>query len=272
MVLTSEELEDFQRQLVAIDKRLGKLGSGEVRDPSLISLLATSAKEWLRISQALRDIDVGMPRTLEAYDIRMQEVLKSTGLRTRASAYRKKLAAFFGPFLDDVLIPLIRHEGSPAQVAGRQIAPIFTGNTRPDEVPYVDEAARCVAARCYRAAIIMLWAAGIARLHRAIEGKGFAAFNSAAAAAATKKGNPYSRVTRGISVSSLPELQRVRDFDILVVGMELWKYDLQVFEELERLLGIRNSSAHPGMLAPTVLDVQQFATKLNGLIFAAIPV
>jgi hypothetical protein len=53
--------------------------------------------------------------------------------------------------------------------------------------------------------------------------------------------------------------------------MELWKYDLQVFEELDRLLGIRNSAAHPGMLKPTALDVQQYASKLGTYIFSVVP-
>ena len=35
----------------------------------------------------------------------------------------------------------------------------------------------------------------------------------------------------------------------------------------DRLLGQRNSAAHPGMGQPTILDVQQFARKITAYIF-----
>jgi hypothetical protein len=116
----------------------------------------------------------------------------------------------------------------------------------------------------------MLWAAAISRIHGAIEKLGFNAYNEALDQTTQKKGNPFNRVSK-TSVTSLPELQRCRDFDLLVVGMALWKYDLQVFEELDRLLGIRNSAAHPGMLKPSALDVQQYASKVGSCIFEVVP-
>ena len=45
---------------------------------------------------------------------------------------------------------------------------------------------------------------------------------------------------------------------------------VEVFEELDRLLGIRNSAAHPGMLKPNALDVQQYATKLGPYVFSVV--
>ena len=61
-----------------------------------------------------------------------------------------------------------------------------------------------------------------------------------------------------------------RIFDIIVVGMILWGYDLQTAEQLERLLGIRNSAAHPGMLQPGAIDVQQFATSVGQYVFGVV--
>jgi len=71
-------------------------------------------------------------------------------------------------------------------------------------------------------------------------------------------------------ITSLPELQQLRDFDLLVVGMELWRYDLQAFQDLERLLGVRNGAAHPGTATPGILDVEHFATKLAQRVFSTI--
>jgi len=270
MLPTSEELEDFHSRLRSLDSQLTKLKGAEVTSTDLKSSLSEIAKEWLRISQQLRSTESFDPRILDQCDDSMQEVLKSTTTRARSSAHQKKLETVLANFVDQIIVPLIRHEGSPTQVAARQLQALFSGKLTPDEVAYVDEAARCLTVRCYRAAIIMLWGGAIARLHRAVENAGFAAFNAAMTATTAKKGNPYSRVQKGSPISSLPELQKVRDFDLLVVGMELWKYDMQAFEELERLLGIRNNAAHPGMLHPGAMDVQQFASKLCSLVFAQI--
>jgi len=174
-------------------------------------------------------------------------------------------------FTEHIVIPLIRFEGSPSQVTSRQIVSEFAGKVSQDELSYLEEAARCLASRCNRAAIILLWAAAMARLHGAIEKIGFNSYNAALDKVSRKKGNPFNRVSKTV-VASLPELQRCRDFDLLVVGMELWEYDFQVFEELDRLLGIRNSAAHPGMLKPSSLDVQQYASKVSTYLFAVVSV
>ncbi|HKW40590.1 MAG TPA: hypothetical protein VJN39_05010 [Gemmatimonadales bacterium] len=68
----------------------------------------------------------------------------------------------------------------------------------------------------------------------------------------------------------MPELQQLRDFDLIVVGMELWGYDLPAFQDLERLLGIRNNAAHPGTATPGLLDVQHFAKKVAERVFSTI--
>jgi hypothetical protein len=207
---------------------------------------------------------------LNFVDTLLKELLQSTNARTRSSAYRKKLMPVIGAFTDRIVVPVIRFEGSPSQVASRQLMSEFAGKVSSDEQSYLEEAARCLASRCNRAAIILLWAAAMARLHGAIEKLGFNAYNSALDQATHKKGSPFNKVSKA-GVASLPELQRCRDFDLLVVGMELWKYDLQVFEDLDRLLGIRNSAAHPGMINPSALDVQQYASKVGTYVFGVVP-
>lgn len=271
MLPSSEEVEAFVARVREADGRLAKLKGLEVKKADLIQVLAVLAKDWLRLSQRLRVSDVHDVATLQALDSLMNDVLNSTSTRARASAYRKKLAPLLSGYNESVLIPLIRFEGSPRQVAARQLQQTFETVVGPDEATYIDEASKCVGAHCFRAAIIMLWAAAVARIHRAVEAVGFSAFNAAVQATAKKKGDPYKRVT-GNEVTSLPELQKLRDFDLLVVGMELWKYDLTTFQELDRLLGTRNGAAHPGMLHPTALDVQQYAAKLAEIVFGRIQV
>jgi hypothetical protein len=269
-VPTSEGLEAFGDRIKAIEGRLAKLVGAEVRDTDLIATMASAAKEWLRLSPELRNTAAGYLPNLDPYDIAMSELLQATKLRTRATAYQKKLAPFLDAFLEKVVVSLMRFEGSPSQASARAVVSAFEGALTDEEKLYVEEAARCSSLHCHRAAIIMLWAAGMARIHNAVQRSGFIAFNAAVISASAKKTPPFSRVTKGLTINSLAELQRARDADVLIVTLELHGYDSQVFDEQERLLGTRNTAAHPGMFAPVSLDVRQFAEKVRRYIFDAV--
>ncbi|MDO8385799.1 MAG: hypothetical protein Q7T13_05270 [Polaromonas sp.] len=264
---SSERLEDFGDRVAAADQRLAKLAGGEVRSSELVATLAALAKEWLRMSPELRNTAGGFLPVLDPYDIAMTELLQATKARTRATAYRRKLAPFVDAFLDKVVVAFMRFEGSPSQAAARAVESVFHGSVTDEELAYVQEAARCSSLHCHRAALIMLWAAGMARVHNGVQKAGFAAFNAAVVSASSKRTPPFSRVTKGLTINSLAELQRARDADVLIVGLELWAYDSQVFDEQERLLGTRNSAAHPGMFTPLSLDVRQFADKVRRYMF-----
>jgi len=269
MIPSSDQLEAFLERLHTLDRELSNLKGAEVRKADTVTEIKAVSKDWLRFSEALRSVEALSQDNLNFVDVQLKGLLQSTNARTRSSAYRKKLVPVLSSFTDRIVIPVIRFEGSPSQVASRQMISEFAGKVSLDEQNYIEEAARCLANRCNRAAIILLWAAAMARLHGAIEKLGFNTYNAALDQVTQKKGNPFNKVFK-TTVASLPELQRCRDFDLLVVGMELWKYDLQVFEELDRLLGIRNSAAHPGMLRPSALDVQQYASKVGAYVFGVV--
>ncbi len=268
----SDELEEFHEKVRSLDSQLAKLNSAEVTRTEVITELNTVSKQWLKMSVALSEGGVCDLSALQKIDETTKDILQSTTARTRATSYRKKLALLLDPFTTSIIVPVIKYEGSPIQTAARQIKDIFSAHILEGEEAYLDEAGKCITVHCYRAAIIMLWTAAISRFHRSIENLGFSAYNTAYATTIAKTGNPFNKVSKGATISSLPELQRIRDFDILVVGMELWKYDLQTYEELDRLLGARNTYAHPGMANPTILDVQQFASKIDTFIFSKVKI
>jgi hypothetical protein len=270
MLPKSEELEALWAIAKKLEADLKKIKNAEITQQGLKNRLAACAREWLRVSPSIHAAGICNAETLNTYDRAMSEVLNSTGSRSRASAVRKKLEPFVAGATDSIVIPVIQHEGSPRQVAARQILETLQPVLSDDEVGYVEEAARCVTVQAHRAALIMLWAAAIARVHGAVTRIGFDAYNKAIDVIAPRKGQPFSRVNVNSKLNSLAELQCARDADILVVGMELFGYDLQVFQELDRLLGARNDAAHPGMASPGALDVQQFATKLRALVFESV--
>jgi hypothetical protein len=263
MLPNSDDIERLVGRARELTSELRSLGQREVTQASLKEQLASVAREWLRVSQNLRERAICDSAKLSEFDQLMEDVLNSTTIRARASSLQRKLSPFVEGAITSVVVPLIQFEGSPRQVAARQVLGAINSPLTPDENDYVQEAARCVTIQGYRAAIIMLWAAAMARFHAAIVGRGFDAFNKAVDATISKKGHPFSRVRDGSKLTSLPELQRSKDADLIVVGMELFGYDLQVFQELDRTLGVRNGAAHPGMGQPTSLDVLQFASKVD---------
>ena len=267
MLPSSDDLENLHARVREAETALKKLGAAEVTKSDTKEVLAGIAREWLKLSPSLREANVCDAAIVGSLDTDMQALLSGTTTRARASALRKRLERFSGKGVDQIIVPLIQFEGSPRQVAARQIQTAFPPSLEPEEAAYVEEASRCVTVQAYRAAIIMLWAAGIARLHRAVINRGFTAYNTAIDSCILKKGAPYNKVKEGAKITSLPELQRSRDADILIVGLEMFGYDLQAYQELDRLLGTRNDAAHPGQFQPNALDVQQFAQKVSQHIF-----
>jgi len=270
MLPSSDDIEALHARVKQATVTLRKIGGAEITKTDTKSALAAIAREWLKLSPLLRHSSVCDATVLDSYDEDMQALLSGTTTRARASAQRKRLERFVEKAFDQIIVPLIQLEGSPRQVAARQIQAAFPSTLEPEEAVYIEEAARCLTVQAFRAAIIMLWAAGVARMHRAIVNRGFNAFNSAIDLCIAKKGAPFSKIKESAKISSLPELQRSRDADVLIVGLELFGYDLQTFQELDRLLGTRNDAAHPGQFQPNGLDVQQFAQKLSVHIFQAV--
>jgi hypothetical protein len=267
MLPSNDSIEGLVGRARELASDLRALGQREITQASIKANLASIAREWLRVSQSLRDRGICDAAKLSEYDQIMEDVLNSTTIRARASSVHKKLAPFVDGAVTSVVVPLIQFEGSPRQVAARQVLGAISSSISPDEQNYIEEAARCVTIQGYRAAIIMLWAGAIARFHSSIVSRGFDAFNRAVELTIDKKGQPFNRIRESSKLSSLPELQRSKDADLLIIGMELFGYDLQVFQELDRMLGIRNDAAHPGMAQPNSLDVIQFATKVDQYIF-----
>ncbi len=242
MMPSSDQLEAFFERLQSISRELSDLKGAEVRNAETIAEIKALSKEWLRFSESLRSAQALSLESLNLVDAPLKAALQSTNVRTRSSTYLKRLEPVLSSFTDRIVVPVIRLEGSPSQVASRQLVSELAGKVSPDEQNYIEEAARCLASRCNRAAIILLWASAMARFHGAIENR-IHSYNAALDHVLQKKVPPFNKVSK-TPIASLPELQKCRDFDLIVIGMELWKYDLQVFEELDRLLGIRNSAAH----------------------------
>jgi hypothetical protein len=270
MLPSSDDLEALHARVRQVTAALTKVGGTEVPDAATKENLAGIARVWLRLSPSLRQSHVCDGAVLDSCDEDMQALLSGTTSRARATTLRRRLERFSTRAVEQVIVPLIQFEGSPRQVGARQVQAAFPHDLEPEEIVCVEEAARCMTALAFRAAIILLWAAGVARMHRAVGDRGCSAFNAAIDACLAKTGAPFDRLQEGAKIASLSELPRSRDADVLVVGVELFGYDLLTFEEMDRLLVIRNDATRPDRLHPNALDVQQYAQKVGVHIFQTV--
>src|SRR6266550_6030303 len=121
MVPSSEELEAFSARLTKLRTTIGARGTARVSvDSPLRGGLATIAMDWLRLSERLRLGGVGVDlSTLTTCDQHMTEVLERA--QRRASYYRIRLRAVEDVMAADVIVPVIKHEGSALQATTRQL-------------------------------------------------------------------------------------------------------------------------------------------------------
>ena len=274
MVPSSDEVEGFLTRLTAVRVAMEQRSNPNMRaDNPLIADCARLAKEWIIFSQRLKPAGIVAAATLGDCDQHMGELLGARGQGRRAPYYLTRLRAVERRFTAEVVIPVVQHAGDLRQVAVRQLRADLAPHLTTNEQVYAEEALKCVGESCNRAAIVLMWAAAITRMHNSIEhGVGFAAFNAALTnIGARKAAYPYSSARERGPIGTTAELQRVTDFAILVAGMELWKYDGQAFAELATTLQTRNNAAHPGMGTPRLIDVQHFTSKLIDFVFSKIP-
>jgi hypothetical protein len=273
MVPSSEEVEGFGQRLTALRAVIEQRGNVELRANSpVLPKLAQLAKDWIMLSQRLKPAGIVAAATLGDCDQHMGELLGARGQGRRSPYYLTRLRAVEKRFTAEVVIPVVQHAGDLRQVAVRQLRTDLAPHLTTREQVYAEEALKCVGESCNRAAIVLLWASAVTRMHNSIEyGLGFAALNTALTNIGARRAYPYNVVRERGPVGTTAELQRVPDFAMLVAGMELWKYDGQAFTELAATLQTRNNAAHPGMGTPRLIDVQHFTSKLIDFVFSKIP-
>lgn len=119
---------------------------------------------------------------------------------------------------------------------------------RKEEIDYISEALKCLESDCLRAAVVMIWAAGISRLISTVA-KDFSRFNTAAQEMkqlAQQKRAPYRHYANyKIDVSTEEDLRDGRDFQLLLFLLHGVMISKAEFNELKGDYQRRCDCAHP---------------------------
>jgi len=121
MLPKSDDLEDLYARAKKLCAELGRLGNAEVTRPRLKDELADLSRTWLRYSPAIREAACCKAEVVSVLDDLMSGLLPVQAQRSRASTLKNRLQPFVDAVVEGVLVPVIQVEGSPRQVAARQV-------------------------------------------------------------------------------------------------------------------------------------------------------
>lgn len=120
------------------------------------------------------------------------------------------------------------------------------------EALLVDEGFRAHRAQCFRAAVVLLWAAGVFRLRDYVDGQfGIANFKAHSDALAQAQGKPWDRFTRKFQVDNRDDLDDVPDAHLLATLFHARVLQRHEYEVLDDCRNLRNRCAHPRLLIIT---------------------
>lgn len=119
------------------------------------------------------------------------------------------------------------------------------------EQDYLDEALRSFESKCFRAAIILCWSAGMDRILKKIESIGLNEFNEGARQLAQSRRFPWFS-SPPKSCNDMDEFRKgVRDIQICATLYQLRLLPQSYVESMKSFLTMRNNCAHPSGYAPT---------------------
>jgi hypothetical protein len=161
----------------------------------------------------------------------------------------------------------------PIQTAPRLIKQVtaldtmLTGFSSVEEDEFFKEATKCANGGLMRASAVMGWCACIDRIHKRIEGIGYAKFNSVSQTMTAQSSGRFKRFNAPQKVGSMSELREVFDSNILWIleGMEL--IDNNQHTRLRSCFELRCQSAHPGDAPMTEYNLMSFFSDINEIVF-----
>ena len=178
--------------------------------------------------------------------------------RNKRKSHQQAIKELQADFHADLLQPVMFHGGANPSEAIKQIIA---------EIPYPEEALRCIESECKRAAAVLGWSAAMHHIHSKIEEIGFDQFN--------KKADEMSKQTKGrfkgfkssAPIESISDLREVPDRRILWVldGMSILESNQR--QRLEYGLDMRIQASHPGDAEVTLTNLESFFSDLSTLVF-----
>ena len=202
---------------------------------------------------------------MDKYGALFKKLIELSVAGSRKTGYLETLESIIKPFNSDVMIP--SQQGNLGAAAPSSFDAFFASLSNTDESEYLKEALACAREGHHRAAVVLGWSAAVDRIHRVIEHKGFAKFNSMSHQMTVATTGRYKKFTKSQSVSSLAEMREVFDSVILWVIEAMGMIDTNQHTRLGSCFDMRCHGAHPGNAPITPYNLMSFFSDLDQIVF-----
>lgn len=211
--------------------------------------------------------------SVNKFDSAFKALLKLSSQASRRSSIRNQLEIIYVDFNNEIVIFLMTDANEPCEVnhqeLGDEVLTLLEKIPDKEENKYLQEALGCWKSNYLKGATILLWCAGIDRIHKVIEQNGFELFNKSSAQMKNQSTGRFKRFTKQYNIQSISELRStVFDNDLLWVleGMQL--IDANERTRLAGCFEMRCNSGHPGDAPITKYNVLSCFSDIIEIILA----
>jgi hypothetical protein len=202
---------------------------------------------------------------IDKYTPRFERLIELSGSNSIKTSYLTVLNATIKTFQKDLILPIQQNKVS--LTAGATMFDDFLNTiSSNDEGEYFKEAISCAKDGYLRAATVLAWCTGIDRIHRKIEGIGFADFNVRSSIMANSSVGRFRQFKSPQNVNSLSELRTVFDTVVLWIIEGMGLIDSNQHIRLVSCFDMRNHSAHPGQAPITPYNLASVFSDINEIV------
>jgi hypothetical protein len=259
-------LESFETDLRKLRKNISLLTGTQVSRQGLRTAAEELATRWVEELRSPLEHKFHIAKEIIA---ETSESLKRLHVLSRPnnlkSSYLKVLDSVLDHFKDKFVLPI--QQTSTAVESKFDLQKLVVGLSNPDESEYLKEAVDCANAGFHRAAIVLGWCAAVDRMQKRIQVLGFATFNASSTSLKNQSSGRHKRWNKEFNITTLGELQKVFDNDLITVCEGMGLLDSN---QADRLVDVdfqyRNHSAHPGEAPIDDPHLVAFFTDINSII------
>ena len=255
-------IEELQHALKLLQSVLSMCRGSTVGSQSFRAAVGEVFNAWDNANARLPHWGVIPPKTLDAIGKQVQQITEEGA---RANAVVEDLNQLVTESSKAVQAQLFRrYEETPWYDFSEHYDLLPEAESR-----LFDEAFRAHIAKCYRAAVILMWGAASFRLREYIEQRmSLPVFNEACKSLVSAKGSIYGRFNREYRADTRPELDDIPDAHVLAALLYAGVLASEGHDTLDECRRRRNRSAHPGIIAPGQRESLTQAEQILRVVFA----
>lgn len=261
-----EKLEKLLQSLADLVESTKK--SKVERVPSTLKTkISEVGRIWLHeVSATIRSEGKLADEVINQMDSKMEALYGITETSPRRTSTLNLLRQLHKSLQSDILVPLIKAgRASPSLVTAVR-AKVLAITLSDDEKSYYDEAFKAAATECYKAAIVMIWCAAVARIHTKIYKEGLKTFNKASQAAKSINNGPWKYFNKEFSLGQQNELPLISEKDLILTASCMVNLEVGQTEALLKILETRNNCGHPSGYSVEEIHFVHFVTEVLNLV------